>query len=1338
MKTTKFRLLLSVIVFIPAIVWAQDPRTDFKKQMNNLFQQVDKSRITSGLLSDYAFEVVEIAPFNGIPSDTNYVNTATWVGLYSSIYDAKINNLITLESPDVVAERFIEATATGNVIPLAMMHYLYDKLDDDALNKGWMTYSNGRIWDVAGKPSPYMKRNLFAVAPQNMIFDGNTVAFVFKSDLFFRNNSQNISRLEINFNNEGGYKTATWNMSLSHTFSSSGEKTITYRITYSDGTSYLSKTKIYISEPQTQLRAGGGEPVPLDKRNGIHSGGELEIRYASDNTSQTLKKPLIIAGPFDMSSILTLTNFSGYDLEKILKEVPDIEKAIDWLSYDIVYLHYNDGLDDIFRNAALFKEAIQWVNKEKAKAPNASPNVVLGISMGGLVARYALRSMEIDVEKGVVGAQGHDTWKYISYDSPHKGANLPLGLQAMIRDIQNFSVAIYGFKVWDPAKIVPILAQLYGVLDAKATRQMLIYYCNRRMQIDNSEHEKFQQEYDRVGFPLKCQNVAVSCGSGSGATLFAPETCLFRFDAEVKFDMLQSFSIGMMSLFASPFMLSIGITAGDANFSTLLQIFLSNTLPGNSSVKINYIVNALPNRRVAKVYDGRIYYRKNILWLIPVTTDLAHNSLSSKADMLPLDGAAGAFVRFDGINSNNESFQQLIGLFKKKEFTLIPTTSSLALSNWKDLVNKDIRDMDLYGDGLTEFESYIVAPYDSYFHCKSPSALGFLAPHLASPPIFFATPSSSFNIAADIALNNPKGTPISWLTEKSRMGLENKTNTSVRVSCSTANTTDVIKARSSVTLEPKQAAALGITTLTVEARKRITAKSNTIGVSGGFAPSDSLTVLKVSNWAVGTPVVWELSDNTNFRKVFEAADSVVIEALAYNKPLTVSSTLKFAGSNISAQKAIRSPELKIKMPKFDCRETPVSFYPLLSPEIQTVEWSLSSSNYLQFVGATNKPVVVVKGISNTLSAYSTLTAKVRTAGQLFTTTQRIEVAIPESFGLKVVQVYKASQPYKVLVRALPNPLNDRNVTYRWRSDKGSIRPCVEYSHRDISEENSYRKLSEEMQANLKKSDYNQLANLPLGDGNQIPVNQLSPPLQSLLAEMVAEMEEEMNETDLVLTRVATVDTNTGMDAVIIGIGTSGPHQETVLSETNTPPGSSTVVTAKDKCILLFNPLREATITVYDEPELAFIPPTDDPSYAVLTYNGGDVTITCDFISPCNKKLTASVFIAGGSFTCTYINDSNIITIINNDTDNDNTDTGGNRCPQPYFNMTQGIWIYPLCPEVTYRVYIYNDYGLVKTAEFSSLEKRVDIPMAGHQPGFYYVNIVDEQGNVITKQTVSVR
>ena len=69
MKTyIKFHIILPVIILIPAMLWAQDPRTAFKNQMNTLFEYMDKSKITTGLLSDYAFEPVEIAPFNGVPS----------------------------------------------------------------------------------------------------------------------------------------------------------------------------------------------------------------------------------------------------------------------------------------------------------------------------------------------------------------------------------------------------------------------------------------------------------------------------------------------------------------------------------------------------------------------------------------------------------------------------------------------------------------------------------------------------------------------------------------------------------------------------------------------------------------------------------------------------------------------------------------------------------------------------------------------------------------------------------------------------------------------------------------------------------------------------------------------------------------------------------------------------------------------------------------------------------------------------------------------------------------------------------------------------------------------
>jgi hypothetical protein len=52
-----------------------------------------------------------------------------------------------------------------------------------------------------------------------------------------------------------------------------------------------------------------------------------------------------------------------------------------------------------------------------------NPLVVGGLSMGGLVTRYALAKMEHD---GVP----HETGVYFSYDSPHRGAYIPISLQA--------------------------------------------------------------------------------------------------------------------------------------------------------------------------------------------------------------------------------------------------------------------------------------------------------------------------------------------------------------------------------------------------------------------------------------------------------------------------------------------------------------------------------------------------------------------------------------------------------------------------------------------------------------------------------------------------------------------------------------------------------------------------------------------------------------------------------------------------------------------------------------------------------------------------------------------
>ncbi|HAT64859.1 MAG TPA: hypothetical protein DCS66_09685 [Flavobacteriaceae bacterium] len=74
--------------------------------------------------------------------------------------------------------------------------------------------------------------------------------------------------------------------------------------------------------------------------------------------------------------------------------------------------------------------------------------------MGGLIARYGLAYMEAN-------SIPHETRLYISFDSPHRGANIPISLQYLIN--------YFAQDVGDPTA----LALVDQVLGSPAAKEML-------------------------------------------------------------------------------------------------------------------------------------------------------------------------------------------------------------------------------------------------------------------------------------------------------------------------------------------------------------------------------------------------------------------------------------------------------------------------------------------------------------------------------------------------------------------------------------------------------------------------------------------------------------------------------------------------------------------------------------------------------------------------------------------------------------------------------------------------------------------------------------------------
>ncbi len=155
---------------------------------------------------------------------------------------------------------------------------------------------------------------------------------------------------------------------------------------------------------------------------------------------------------------------------------------------DLIVVNFPDGAKDTDANALFLQSIIEETNSNKI---GDSPLAVIGYSMGGIVARKALKRMEL------MGLQ-HNTSLYVSYDSPHVGANFPSALRDTIEGlVAKLDSATSGYTSSSLKR-----AQKYYKSDA--ARQMLI----------GSDHLKVPTIND---FPENLARVAITSGSMLGS-----------------------------------------------------------------------------------------------------------------------------------------------------------------------------------------------------------------------------------------------------------------------------------------------------------------------------------------------------------------------------------------------------------------------------------------------------------------------------------------------------------------------------------------------------------------------------------------------------------------------------------------------------------------------------------------------------------------------------------------------------------------------------------------------------------------------------------------------------
>ncbi|MCX8491262.1 MAG: hypothetical protein ORN54_09370, partial [Cyclobacteriaceae bacterium] len=339
---------------------------------------------------------------------------------------------------------------------------------------------------------------------------------------------------------------------------------------------------------------------------------------------------------------------------RIDKDFPlqTLAQALESNSFDLVFLNYGNGSDDIKRNAYLLENVIQWVNQQTAAAGSTQKNIVVGVSMGGLVSRYALRDMEV---RNV----NHNTRLYASIDSPHQGANIPLGFQAAIRfmgGLKFLGVSLAGAN--------PELQRGIKALNSPAATQMITYQLSGQgnaITLNNAPYLNFMNEYRNMGLPRQwgIRTLAVASGSECGITQgFAPNSVMLSGNGSQDLNYF-------LAIYAS------FIVDGPLGF---FESFFST----DTELRADLTVRALPNQEVKPIFNTRIRYTKEVLFgLYTTSTDLINFTFNSTANLLPLDSNPGG--KFDVNNfatiPTNISFINLN--LTQSVFSFIPTTSSL-------------------------------------------------------------------------------------------------------------------------------------------------------------------------------------------------------------------------------------------------------------------------------------------------------------------------------------------------------------------------------------------------------------------------------------------------------------------------------------------------------------------------------------------------------------------------------------------------------------------------------------------------------------------------------------
>jgi len=437
--------------------------------------------LTTGRLADRAVPMVDRAQFHG-SAEAPPVSPQAWRQLLHEMHQASVEPTDWPE-PGSALDRARSLREDG-MVALALLDVAYEALDPEAFSEGRITITDDRL--VASNEWLVQHRAVAASALLPNIYNGQATSFILPADLHVVDESLT---MEIDADDGLGFREFVVDQPLTVHYRSTGTRTLTVRLTDSHGNIRHARFEVHIQalvtpEPSATWPLTAGIP-----HDGAFATGEAFI-YLADGHHQ-VTDPVVVVEGFDLDNSLNWPEL--YDLLNQQNLLEDLRTA----GRDLVVLNFTEATDPIQRNAYLLVELLQTVD---AQLSAGTTYPVVGASMGGLVTRYALSWLEN-------GGGGHHCSLFVSFDVPHGGADIPLGVQSWLEFFQGESTEA---------------AAMLERLNRPAARQMLLYHYTA---LDGStagpapQYAAFHADLASVGgWPNGPRLVAVVNGSGVGSS----------------------------------------------------------------------------------------------------------------------------------------------------------------------------------------------------------------------------------------------------------------------------------------------------------------------------------------------------------------------------------------------------------------------------------------------------------------------------------------------------------------------------------------------------------------------------------------------------------------------------------------------------------------------------------------------------------------------------------------------------------------------------------------------------------------------------------------------------